>query len=152
MKLLLCLISLSLIASCSNTASDKKAEDKKEEPTAEKSTGKKDDTGIVGAWTQEFTCFDKNGNLILDPEERVPAEYKNGFNWFRFNDDGTCERDSDLKLKGTYNVEGTGAKRELLITPTSGMGSEVYKYTIQGDIKNELVLSGMGTFMIFKRS
>jgi hypothetical protein len=106
-------------------------------------------SGIVGEWEQTMSCFDKNGNSLLDPEERVPAELGLGFNYFQFNADGTCLRDSDLKLKGSYVLKDQGAKTKLEIHTEPMV--ETYTYQVLGALQDELILLASGAFMVFKR-
>src|SRR5687767_3810438 len=59
---------------------------------------------IVGEWEQQYTCFDKNGNYKLEPGEKIASGTRLGFDWFKFNADGSCLRDKDVKFKGTYGI------------------------------------------------
>ncbi len=77
------LLSGSILLACS----DKNAEKSKTDST--NSAPQKDaaqGTGIIGEWEQEYTCYDKNNNYKLEPEERKHATML-GFDYFRFNTD-----------------------------------------------------------------
>lgn len=102
--------------------------------------------GIVGEWDQQYTCFDKNGNLQLEPEEKTPSGTRLGFNWFRFNADGSCLRDKDVKFTGTYKVEEKNDNKYLIIE-----GGDNLRYTIAELTTQELILGKDGAFIVFKR-
>jgi hypothetical protein len=106
-------------------------------------------TGIVGEWKQEYTSYDRNNNYLLDKEERKPSGTMLGFDYFRFNKDGSCIRDKDIKWKGTYEVVDKGSSKKLVIHTGNGDGD--LKYTIYEPIENELILGVQGAFMVFKR-
>ena len=102
--------------------------------------------GIVGEWEQQFSCFDKNGNYLLDADERKPAETPIGFDWFRFNADGTCLRDKDMKFEGTWSINESTSKKKVMI-----QGGDSLSYTIEELTETELVLGASGAFMVLKR-
>lgn len=104
------------------------------------------ENGIVGEWDQQYTCFDKNGNYKLEPDEKKASGTRLGFNWFRFNADGSCLRDKDLQFKGTYKIEEKNGDKRLVIE-----GGDNLRYTITELTANELVLGADGAFIIFKR-
>lgn len=102
--------------------------------------------GIVGEWEQQYTCFDKNGNYKLEPEEKQASGTHLGFDWFKFSVDGTCLRDKDIKFKGTYEVQEKNGKKKLLIS-----GGDKLHYTITELTERELILGSDGAFIVFKR-
>jgi hypothetical protein len=102
--------------------------------------------GIVGEWNQQYTCFDKNGNYKLEPEEKKPSDTRLGFNWFRFNANGTCLRDKDLQFEGTYKIEEKNGDKKLIIE-----GGDNLRYTIAELTEKEMVLGADGAFIVFKR-
>lgn len=102
---------------------------------------------IVGEWEQQYTCFDKNGNHKLEPEEKTPSGTRLGFDWFRFNADGTCLRDKAVKFKGTYEVVKKNDTRKLVI-----QGGDNLRYTITELTDKELILATNGAFIVFKRT
>lgn len=102
--------------------------------------------GIVGEWDQEYTCYDKNGNYKLDPDEKKPSGTRLGFNWFRFNADGSCLRDKDVQFKGTYKIEEKNGEKKLVIE-----GGDNLRYTIESLTDKELILGAQGAFIVFKR-
>jgi hypothetical protein len=102
--------------------------------------------GIVGEWEQQFTCHDKNNNYTLEADERNPAPNMLGFDYFRFNADGSCVRDKDIRFKGTYEIVEKGEKKKLLIH-----GGDKLKYNIESLTNTELVLGMNGAFMVFRR-
>ena len=108
------------------------------------STGENQHDGLVGDWEQQYTCFDKNGNYKLEPEEKVPSNTRTGFDWFRFNADGSCLRDKDMKFKSTYEVQEKGNTKKLMI-------QNVHGYTITELTDTELVLGAEGAFIVFKK-
>ena len=99
---------------------------------------------IVGEWEQQYTCFDKNGNYKLDAEEKKPSNTRVGFDWFRFNADGSCLRDKEVKFKSTYKIQNKGNTKELIIL-------NVHDFTIIELTDKELILGGDGAFMVFKK-
>jgi len=121
--------------------------DQKDETSTPATTGANSD--IVGEWPQEYAVFDQNANGKLEPEDRNGTKSNMGFNWFRFNSDGSCQYDSDMKFKGTYEVLGEPGNRKLNVT-VNGFG-ETYKYNIIEPVTDELVLYSTGVFMIFKK-
>lgn len=102
--------------------------------------------GIVGEWEQKFSCFDKNGNYRLDADEKKPADTTIGFDWFRFNADGTCQWDKDIKWEGTWSIDETTSKKKVMIK-----GGDSFKYSIEELTDEELVLGASGAFNVFKR-
>ena len=102
--------------------------------------------GLVGEWDQQYTCFDKNGNYKLEPEEKKPSNTRLGFNWFKFNADGNCLRDKDIKFKGTYEIIENNGNRKLVIH-----GGDNLRYDITELTDKELILGSGGAFIVFKR-
>ena len=102
--------------------------------------------GIVGEWEQQYTCFDKNGNYKLEPDEKKPSNTNLGFNWFRFNADGSCLRDKDIQFKGSYKIQVENGKKTLLIE-----GGDNLRYSIAELTDKELILGYSGAFIVFKR-
>jgi hypothetical protein len=100
--------------------------------------------GIVGEWEQQYTCFDKNGNYKLEPEEKQPTNTRTGFDWFRFNADGSCLRDKEIKFKSTYEIQKKSNSQELVI-------HNVHGYTIVELTEKELILGAEGAFIVFKK-
>lgn len=113
--------------------------DSKETPTEASVSG----NSIVGEWEQQITCVDKNGNHKLEPEEKKASGTPLGFNWFRFNADGTCLREKDVEIKGTYEIQEKNGTKELV-------GDDL-NYTIIELSGKELILGGEGVFMVYKR-
>lgn len=103
-------------------------------------------SGIIGEWEQQYTCFDKNGNYKLEHEEKIPSNTRLGFDWFRFNTDGTCLRDKGVKFKGTYEILEKGSTKKLLIH-----GGDNLRYTIIELTGKDLVLGSNGAFIVFNR-
>ena len=103
-------------------------------------------SGIVGEWEQQYTSFDKNGNYLLEPEEKKPSGQRLGFNWFKFNADGTCLRDKEVKFKGTYEIQEKNGTKKLEI-----QGGANFQYTITELTGEELIIGADGAFIIFKR-
>lgn len=104
------------------------------------------ETRIVGQWEQQYTCFDKNDNNKLEPGEKIASGTRLGFDWFRFDADGSCLRDKDIKFKGTYQVQEKNGTKKLLI-----QGGDNLRYTIIELTGEELVLGSDGAFIVFKR-
>jgi hypothetical protein len=102
--------------------------------------------GIVGEWEQQYTCFDRNGNYKLEPEEKKASGTRLGFDWFKFNADGTCLRDKDIKFKGTYEIQEKNGNKKLVI-----LGGDKLRYTITELTDKELTLGTDGAFIVFKR-
>lgn len=102
---------------------------------------------VVGEWEQQYTCFDKNGNHKLEPEEKTPSGTRLGFDWFRFNADGTCLRDRSVKFKGTYEVQKKNDTQKLVV-----QGRDNLRYTIAALTDKELILASNGAFIIYKRT
>lgn len=135
------------LLSCGNSNAEKKAT---EQPVAKKASALSidniQDNGIVGEWQQQYTCFDKNGNYQLDTEEKKPSNTQLGFDWFKFNADGSCLRDSDVKFKGTYSIQEKSGTKKLVIE-----GSDNLRYTIIELKDKELILGADGSFIVFKK-
>ena len=103
--------------------------------------------GIVGEWDQQYTCFDKNGNYKLEADEKKPSGTRLGFNWFKFNTDGSCLRDKDIQFKGTYSIQEKNGTKSLHIE-----GGDNLRYTLTELTRDELILGAEGAFIVFKRS
>ena len=101
---------------------------------------------VVGEWEQQYTCFDRNGNYKLEMEEKKPSGTHLGFDWFRFNADGSCLRDKDIKFKGTYGIQEKNGNKKLVI-----QGGDKLRYTITDLTDKELILGSDGAFIVFKR-
>jgi len=137
---------LLLFFSCGNSSAEKSNETA---PAANKianasSNENNAGNGIVGEWEQQYTCFDQNGNYKLEPEEKKPSGTRTGFDWFRFNADGSCLRDKEIKFKSTYEIQEKGTTKELII-------QNVHGYKIVELTDQELILGAEGAFMIFKK-
>jgi hypothetical protein len=115
--------------------------EKKEESTPGSSTQSND---IVGEWEQQYTCYDKNGNNKLDPEEKKPSNTRVGFDWFRFNADGSCLRDKEVKFKSTYEIQNKANTKELMV-------HNVHGFTIVELTDEELILGAEGVFIVYKK-
>jgi hypothetical protein len=102
--------------------------------------------GIVGEWEQQYTCFDKNGNYKLEAEEKKASGTDLGFDWFKFNADGSCLRDKDIKFKGTYEIQEKNGNKKLVI-----QGGDKLRYSITELTDKELILGTDGAFIVFKR-
>ena len=102
--------------------------------------------GIIGEWEQQYTCFDKNNNYKLEREEKLASGTRLGFDWFRFNSDGSCLRDKDMKFKGTYSIQEKNGTKKLVIE-----GGDKLRYTIIELADTELILGSNGAFIVFKR-
>jgi len=101
---------------------------------------------IVGEWEQQYTSFDKNGNYELEPEEKKASGTKLGFDWFKFNADGSCLRDKDVKFEGAYEIQEKGNTKKLVIE-----GGDNLRYTITQLTDQELILGADGAFIVFKK-
>lgn len=135
------------LAGCSNSGSEKNTTNHPNEPdTQVPGPATVSQNGIVGEWQQEYTSFDKNGDYILQPGEKQPSGQRLGFNWFRFNADGTCLRDKDIKFKGTYEIKEEGGSKKLIIS-----GGDNIRYTLVYVTENEMILGADGAFIIFKK-
>ena len=139
------LLATSFVLGCSdnNMSNEKQADGSLANGNANTTTPQ---GGIVGQWEQQYTCFDKNGNYKLEPEEKQPSDTRLGFNWFQFKADGSCLRDKDLKFEGTYEIEEKNGTRKLVIK-----GGDNLRYTITELTANELILGADGAFIVFKR-
>jgi hypothetical protein len=120
--------------------------DDESQPRVNSSPENVQQNGIVGEWEQLYTCFDKNGNYKLEPEEKKLSNTRLGFDWFKFNDDGTCLRDKDIKFKGTYELQEKNGNKKLVIR-----GGDNLRYTIHELTGKELILGSDGAFIVFKR-
>ena len=103
-------------------------------------------SAIVGEWEQQYTCFDKNGNYKLEAEEKKASGTHLGFDWFKFNADGSCQRDKDIKFKGTYEIQEKNGNKKLVI-----QGGDKLRYSITQLTDKELILGTDGAFIVFKR-
>ena len=130
-------------ASTQEIAASNSGKENETEPSSASSTSQH---GIVGEWEQQYTCFDKNGNYKLEPEEKKSSDTRLGFNWFRFNADGSCLRDKDVQFKGTYTIQEKNGNKKLVIE-----GGDNLKYSIEELNDKELVLGADGAFIVFKR-
>ena len=138
---------LILLISCgSSTAEKKYAVEPIVNNASGLSAGTQQGNGIAGEWEQQYTCFDKNSNYKLDPEEKKASGTRLGFDWFRFNTDGSCLRDKDVKFKGTYEIQEKNGKKKLVI-----QGGDNLRYTIAELTDKELVLGTDGALIVFKR-
>jgi hypothetical protein len=132
--------------SSSENASSKEQPTPKAVVTPESKVEKQGSNDIVGEWEQLYVCFDKNGNYKLEADEKKPSDTHLGFNWFRFNADGSCLRDKDVQFKGTYEIEEKNGTKKLVIS-----GGDNIRYTITELTDKELILGSDGAFMVFKR-
>jgi hypothetical protein len=136
-----------LLISCGNSNEKKNSE--KESIAANAAAPSNDNqqaNGIVGEWEELFTCFDKNGNYKLEPEEKKASGTPLGFSWFKFNADGSCLRDKDVKFKGTYGIQEKNGNKKLVI-----QGGDNLHYTIHELTDKELILGSDGGFIVFKK-
>jgi hypothetical protein len=140
------LLAFTLFISCgdSNPKTDPSSE--AVATNASTSSNEKQQGGIVGEWEQQYTCFDKNGNYELEADEKKPSNTRLGFDWFKFNADGSCLRDKDIKFEGTYEIQEKGNTKKLVI-----QGGDNLHYTITGLTEQELILGSDGAFIVFKR-
>lgn len=139
-------LALILLAGCAGNDSNKNSQAQTASENVATSSNASQQNGIVGEWNQQYTCFDKNGNYKLEPEEKKPSGTQLGFDWFRFNEDGSCLRDKDIKLKGHYKIEEKNGTQKLVI-----QGGENLRYTIVELTKKELILGTNAAFIVFKR-
>ena len=138
---------LILLISCGSSSAEKKSSGEPIANTAAASSADgRQENGIVGEWQQQYTCFDKNGNYKLEPEEKKGSGTRLGFDWFRFNADGSCLRDKDIKFKGTYEIQEKNGNKKLVI-----QGGDNLRYTIAELTDQELILGSNGAFIVFKR-
>ena len=140
---------LGLLSGCGSGEAEQKNESSTNEVQIAATSGVETGDGIVGEWLKEMACFDKNGNAQLEFDEKIPANSGLGFDYFRFNSDGSCLRDKDSKFKGSWEIKETGSKKTLFIHAAGG--GETIKYTIKGVTTYELVLYSSGVFLVFKR-
>ena len=133
-----------LLIGCGNSSTEKKPGQAIAENASASNAGEQG-KGIVGEWEQIYTCFDKNGNYKLEPEEKKASGVSLGFNWFRFNADGSCLRDKDVKFKGTYSIQEKNGKKLVI------EGGDNLRYTIAELTDKELILGSDGAFIVFKR-
>jgi hypothetical protein len=136
-----------LLISCGNSNEKKNSET---EPVAANASAPSNDSqqvnGIVGEWEQLYTCFDKNGNYKLEVEEKKASGTHLGFNWFKFDSDGSCLRDKDVKFKSTYEIQEKNGNKKLII-----QGGDNLRYTIHELTDKELILGSGGAFIVFKK-
>ena len=137
---------LIFMIACGNSSSVKTTSTQPIGENVVPSSGEEQQGGLVGEWEQQYTCFDKNGNYKLEPEEKTPSNTKLGFNWFRFNADGSCLRDKDVQFTGNYSIEKKNGDKKLLIE-----GGDNLRYSIAELTDKELVLGADGAFIVFKR-
>lgn len=143
----LCSFLFLLLTGCSNNTEKSNTKDNTAEPTRPSTTSSVvSQSGIVGEWEQQYTAFDKNGNYQLEASEKTPAATTTGFNWFKFEEDGTCLRDKQIKFEGTYEIIENNGNKKLQI-----MGGDTIRYTIVELSETELILGADGVFMIFRR-
>ena len=120
-------------------------------PGADSNPAKARKDGLIGEWKQSFSSMDRNADGELQESEKVPAPYRMGFNYFEFDENGECRRDSDLKLPGTYEVKQESDYQRLYIYNANSMMSETYAYRIYSLSEKELILFHSGVFLIFSR-
>lgn len=137
---------LILLISCGSTGEKKSSVEPIANTAAASSADGRQGNGIVGEWQQQYACFDKNGNYKLEPEEKKGSGTRLGFDWFRFNADGSCLRDKDIKFKGTYEIQEKNGNKKLVIH-----GGDNLRYTIAELTNQELILGSNGAFIVFKR-
>ena len=139
-------LGLIILFSCGSSDSEKIKEQPIANNTAAISNEGQQANGIVGEWAQQYTCFDKNGNYKLEPEEKIASGTHLGFDWFQFNVDGSCLRDKDVQFKGTYSIQEKSGTKKLVIE-----GGDNLRYTIIELTDKELILGSDGAFIVFKR-
>ena len=135
-----------ILISCGSNGSKKNATEQPIAKNVSVSSNETQQSGIIGEWEQQYTCFDKNGNYKLEPDEKIPSNTRLGFDWFRFNADGSCLRDKDVKLKATYEIQEKGNTKKLVI-----QGGDNLRYTIIELTEKELILGSDGAFIVFNR-
>lgn len=143
---LIYLFVLILLIGCGSSGSKTNATEQPIAKNVSASSNAAPQDGIIGEWAQQYTCFDKNGNSKLEPDEKIPSNTRLGFDWFRFNADGSCLRDRDVKFKGTYEIQDKGSTKKLVI-----QGGDTLRYTIIELTEKELILGSGGAFIVFKR-
>ncbi|HEX7846338.1 MAG TPA: hypothetical protein VF476_11110 [Chitinophagaceae bacterium] len=140
-----CMLGIMLLMSCGSSDAGKTKEPVSANTEAQSNPAPgSSGSGVVGEWEQQYTYFDKNGNNKLEADEKNPSNTRLGFDWFRFNEDGTCLRDKQMKFKSTYEIQKKGDADELMI-------HNVHGYTITELTSKELILGAEGTFIVFKR-
>ena len=106
-------------------------------------------SGIVGEWEQVHTVYDKNGNNLLDEDEKkAPSSTKIGDYYFRFDANGNCLF-SEMKFEGSYEVKDEKGKQTLFI-----QAGDPRKFRILSLNENEMVLmptGAPGTFFVYRR-
>jgi hypothetical protein len=107
------------------------------------------DPAFLGEWVQQYSVADANNNALLDDDERTGKDLHLGFDYFRFNEDLTCLRDHDMKLKGSFEISNASGKNKLIVR--SDPPGENYTYMLAGYTASELRLFTDGVFIIFKR-
>ena len=141
----LCLPTLIFLISCGNSSANKN-EATTSLDNSKSSVMEVQQRVIVGEWEQQYTAFDKNGNYKLEPEEKKASGTHLGFNWFKFNADGSCLRDKEIRFKGNYELIEKNNTKKLYIR-----GGDNLRYTIVECTDRELILGSDGAFIIFKR-
>lgn len=149
-KLFLITFTLIVFSACNNQDKNEAgpAADQTGTTTAEPGNNASGEGSIVGEWEQEYTAFDKNGNNLLDAEERVPSTTKIGDYYYRFNADGKCLY-STMEFEATFELKSEDDQRTILIH-----GGDPRKLRILSLTGKEMVLmpsSAPGTFFIYKR-
>lgn len=141
------IILVTLLISCGNSNEKKNSETESIAANAvAPSNDNQQANGIVGEWEQLYTYFDKNGNHKLEAEEKKASGPPLGFNWFKFNVDGSCLLDKDVKFKGTYEIQEKNGNKNLVI-----QGGDNLRYTIHELRDKELILGSDGAFIVFKK-
>jgi hypothetical protein len=141
-----CVFGFILLVGCGNASQEQETANANIENTTRPVSTTTQQSGITGEWEQQYTCFDKNGNNKLDPDEKKPSGTRLGFNWFRFNADGSSLRDKDVKFEGTYEIQEKNGTKTLVIR-----GGDNLRYIIHELTDKELILGSEGVFIIFKR-
>jgi len=137
-------ISLLLVLSCANSNSKNEPPTKAATENTVTSPGESQQRKLIGEWEQRYSYADKNGNNKLDAEEKTASNTRLGFDWFKFNADGSCLRDKEMKFKSTYEIQNKGESKNLVIL-------NVHNFTITELTDKELILGSGGAFIVFKR-
>lgn len=132
------------LVACGNNNSDKNMATKPVAENGTQSPGNSPQGDLIGEWEQQYTYFDKNGNYKLEADEKNPSNTRLGFDWFKFNADGSCLRDKEVKFKSTYEIQEKGDTKKLII-------HNVHGYTITELTDKELILGAEGAFIVFKK-
>ena len=146
MKFLLSAIVVITLISCANSTAGIETSSQQPPDKTTNPSNEAQQESIVGEWEQQYTCYDKNGNYKLEAEEKIPSNVHVGFDWFRFNADGTCLKDKEVKFKGTYSIEEKNRAKKLLME-----GGNKVQYSIIELTDTELILGAEGAFIVFKR-